>query len=109
MPLYRITSVPDELDASSDAIACEESPRKTPVKRLRFSPTNSPSKAFSPFLIPTSVSADFNKNTEWFSYPGIWTMYFLILLLVWLVALSVLGCTVAHAWIFVNTLHFFVS
>lgn len=111
MPFYKIASVPDELDASTDAIACDESPKKTPVKqRLRFSPNNSPSKSFSsPFLVPTSVSADINKNTEWFSYPGIWTMYFLILLLVWLLALSVFRCSVSQAWMFLNTVHSVVS
>lgn len=112
MPLYKIASVPEELDASSDALAGEESPkRSTPVMhRVRSSPSNSPSKSFtSPFLVPVAHSPDINKNTEWFSYPGIWTMYCLILFLVWLLPLSILGSTASHAWIFLNAIHFFVS
>ncbi|KAJ0630773.1 putative ORMDL family protein [Helianthus annuus] len=48
---------------------------------------------------------DLNKNTEWFTYPGVWTTYILILFFSWLVVLSVFGCSPGMAWTIVNLSH----
>lgn len=48
---------------------------------------------------------DLNRNTEWFTYPGVWTTYILILFFAWLVVLSVFGCSPGMAWTTVNLLH----
>ncbi|KAL8172539.1 hypothetical protein V2J09_024343 [Rumex salicifolius] len=56
--------------------------------------------------VPT---ADLNRNTEWFTYPGVWTTYILILFFSWLVVLSVFGCTPGMAWTIVNLAHFAVT
>ena len=53
--------------------------------------------------------ADLNKNTEWFMYPGVWTTYILLLFFVWLLVLSVSGCSPGAAWTVVNLAHFAVS
>ncbi|KAG6427222.1 hypothetical protein SASPL_111464 [Salvia splendens] len=50
--------------------------------------------------------ADLNRNTEWFTYPGVWTTYILILFFSWLVVLSVTNCTPGMAWTIVNVCHF---
>ncbi|CAL9165080.1 hypothetical protein C4D60_Mb09t00850 [Musa balbisiana] len=57
----------------------------------------------------TAPPMDMNKNTEWFLYPGVWTIYVLILLLSWLLVLSVFGCTPGMAWTLVNLFHFAVT
>ncbi|KAL8170712.1 hypothetical protein V2J09_022516, partial [Rumex salicifolius] len=54
-------------------------------------------------------SAELNKNTEWFSYPGVWTTYILLLFVPWLLLVSLLGCTPGIAWTVVHLLHFFVT
>ncbi|KAF5938512.1 hypothetical protein HYC85_022771 [Camellia sinensis] len=41
---------------------------------------------------------DLNRNTEWFTYPGVWTIYILILFFSWLVVHSVFGCSPGMAW-----------
>lgn len=51
---------------------------------------------------------DLNKNTEWFTYPGVWTTYILILFFSWLVVLSVLNCSPGIAWTVVHLTHAFV-
>lgn len=56
--------------------------------------------------VPT---ADLNKNTEWFTYPGVWTSYIFILFFCWFIFLSVFGCSAGLAWTFVSLLHFFVT
>ncbi|GJZ92830.1 ORM1-like protein 3 [Tanacetum coccineum] len=48
---------------------------------------------------------DLNRNTEWFTYPGVWTTYILILFFAWLVVLSVFGCSPGMAWTTVNLVH----
>jgi len=48
------------------------------------------------------MPVDMNKNTNWFSYPGIWSMYFIIVMLTWLLVLATAGCSVADAWIIVD-------
>ncbi|KAG6582683.1 hypothetical protein SDJN03_22685, partial [Cucurbita argyrosperma subsp. sororia] len=53
--------------------------------------------------------ADLNRNTEWFLYPGVWTTYILILFFVWLLVLSVFGCSPGMAWTIVNLSHFAVT
>ncbi|CAA0827190.1 ORMDL family protein [Striga hermonthica] len=50
--------------------------------------------------------ADLNRNTEWFTYPGVWTTYILILFFSWLIVLSLTNCTPGMAWTIV-TYHFF--
>ncbi|XP_039122166.1 ORM1-like protein 3 [Dioscorea cayenensis subsp. rotundata] len=48
---------------------------------------------------------DMNKNTEWFMYPGVWTIYILILFFSWLIVLSIFGCNAGMAWTLVNLFH----
>ncbi|GER36616.1 ORMDL family protein, partial [Striga asiatica] len=50
--------------------------------------------------------ADLNRNTEWFTYPGVWTTYILILFFSWLIVLSLTNCTPGMAWTIVNLSHF---
>ncbi|KZV40921.1 hypothetical protein F511_05166 [Dorcoceras hygrometricum] len=52
---------------------------------------------------------DLNKNTEWFMYPGVWTIYILILFFSWLVVLSLFGCSPGMAWTTVNLSHFLMD
>ncbi|XWS50136.1 hypothetical protein CRYUN_Cryun12cG0062800 [Craigia yunnanensis] len=60
--------------------------------------------------VPTT---DLNKNTEWFTYPGVWTTYMLIVFFSWLIVLSLFGsspgtaCTIVHLSHFFVTYHFF--
>jgi uncharacterized membrane protein (DUF106 family) len=51
---------------------------------------------------------DLNRNTEWFTYPGVWTTYILILFFSWLIVLSVLNCSPGLAWTIVHIAHFLV-
>ncbi|KAJ9681118.1 hypothetical protein PVL29_020150 [Vitis rotundifolia] len=53
--------------------------------------------------------ADLNRNTEWFTYPGVWTTYILILFFSWLLVLSIFGCSPGMAWTIVNLSHFLVT
>ncbi|KAL0016078.1 hypothetical protein SO802_003147 [Lithocarpus litseifolius] len=52
---------------------------------------------------------DLNRNTEWFTYPGVWTTYILILFFSWLIVLSVLNCSSGLAWTIVHLSHFLVT
>ncbi|CAL5356341.1 unnamed protein product [Camellia sinensis] len=52
---------------------------------------------------------DLNRNTEWFTYPGVWTTYILILFFSWLVVHSVFGCSPGMAWTIVHLCHFLVT
>lgn len=52
---------------------------------------------------------DLNKNTEWFTYPGVWSTYILILFFSWLIVLSLFHCTPGMAWTIVHLFHFLVS
>ncbi|KAG8391963.1 hypothetical protein BUALT_Bualt01G0241900 [Buddleja alternifolia] len=52
---------------------------------------------------------DLNRNTEWFTYPGVWTTYILILFFSWLIILSITNCTPGMAWTIVNLGHFAVT
>lgn len=52
---------------------------------------------------------DLNRNTEWFTYPGVWTTYILILFFSWLLVLSIFGCSPGMAWTIVNLSHFLVT
>lgn len=52
---------------------------------------------------------DVNKNTEWVTYPGVWTIYIFIVFFAWLLVLSLLGCSPGMAWTIVHLSHFFVS
>ncbi|GJP42548.1 hypothetical protein CLOM_g2101 [Closterium sp. NIES-68] len=67
------------------------------------------SQYHSPFLVPTAPPIDVNKNTAWFSYPGVWTTYLIIVVLVWLLILIVFQCSVASACVAVNIIHFVVT
>ncbi|GMN31390.1 hypothetical protein TIFTF001_003226 [Ficus carica] len=49
---------------------------------------------------------DLNRNTEWFTYPGVWTSYILILFFSWLIVLSLFGCSSGMAWTIVHLSHF---
>ncbi|KAH0455447.1 hypothetical protein IEQ34_015479 [Dendrobium chrysotoxum] len=59
--------------------------------------------------VETTPPPDLNKNTEWFMYPGVWTTYILILFFMWLLVLSVFGCTAGIAWTIVNLAHFAIT
>lgn len=54
-------------------------------------------------------SIDLNKNTEWVTYPGVWTIYIFIVFFSWLLVLSLLGCSPGMAWTIVHLSHFFVT
>ena len=56
--------------------------------------------------LPTT---DVNRNTEWFTYPGVWTTYILILFFSWLLVLSIFNCSPGMAWTIVHLAHFAVS
>lgn len=58
--------------------------------------------------VKATPPADLNRNTEWFTYPGVWTTYILILFFAWLIVLSVFGCSPGMAWTIVNLAHFLV-
>ncbi len=52
--------------------------------------------------VKATPPTDLNRNTEWFTYPGVWTTYILILFFSWLLILSVFGCSPAwpgHSYI----------
>ncbi|KAI9093993.1 hypothetical protein K1719_026991 [Acacia pycnantha] len=59
--------------------------------------------------VKATPPADMNKNTEWFTYPGVWTTYILILFFAWLLVLSIFGCTPGMAWSVVNLGHFAID
>ncbi|XP_073154304.1 uncharacterized protein [Henckelia pumila] len=52
---------------------------------------------------------DMNRNTEWFTYPGVWTSYILILFFFWFLFFSIFNCTPGIAWTIVNLGHFVVT
>ncbi|GMI66757.1 Orosomucoid-like 1 [Hibiscus trionum] len=52
--------------------------------------------------------ADMNRNTDWFMYPGVWTIYILILFFSWLLVLSIFGCSPGMAWTTIKLSHFVV-
>lgn len=52
---------------------------------------------------------DLNRNTEWFTYPGVWTTYILILFFSWLMVLSVFGCSPGIAWSVVHFSHSLIT
>ncbi|KAL3499176.1 hypothetical protein ACH5RR_038269 [Cinchona calisaya] len=54
-------------------------------------------------------STDLNRNTEWFTYPGVWTTYILILFFSWLMVLSVFGCSPGLAWSIVHLSHSLIT
>ncbi|KAK8709311.1 hypothetical protein V6N13_060331 [Hibiscus sabdariffa] len=54
-------------------------------------------------------TTDLNKNTEWFTYPGVWSIYILIVFFSWLIVLSLLGTSPGTAWTIVHLSHFFVT
>eukprot|EP00898_Chlorokybus_atmophyticus_P002352 jgi/Chlat1/3117/Chrsp21S03350 len=53
-------------------------------------------------------SADMNLNTSWIDYPGVWTSYVLILLLLFL-CFSAVGFSAGHAWTAVHLVHFAIT
>ncbi|XVF33132.1 hypothetical protein REPUB_Repub17cG0141900 [Reevesia pubescens] len=59
--------------------------------------------------VKAGPTADLNRNTEWFTYPGVWTTYILILFFSWLLVLSIFGCSPGMAWTVVNLSHFLVT
>lgn len=59
--------------------------------------------------VRAEASKEVNKNTEWVTYPGVWTTYIFILFFSWLLVLSLLGCSAGMAWTIVHLSHFFVS
>lgn len=61
-----------------------------------------------PLVLPFEEPEDVNKNTSWFSSPGVWSAYVLIVFLVWMLLQAALGCSGATAWVAVNALHFVV-
>ncbi|XP_010553573.1 PREDICTED: ORM1-like protein 2 isoform X1 [Tarenaya hassleriana] len=58
--------------------------------------------------VSTAPTTDVNRNTEWFTYPGVWTTYISILFFSWLIFLSVFGCSPGMAWTIVHLAHFIV-
>ncbi|CAN1254638.1 hypothetical protein LINPERPRIM_LOCUS8717 [Linum perenne] len=52
---------------------------------------------------------DVNRNTEWFTYPGVWTTYIIILFTSWFMVLCLFGCSPGTAWTVVHLAHFLVT
>lgn len=52
---------------------------------------------------------DMNRNTEWLTYPGVWTTYIVLLFFTWIAILSLLRCSAGIAWTLVNLIHFLVT
>lgn len=59
--------------------------------------------------VKAAPPTDLNRNTEWFTYPGVWSTYILILFFSWLVVLSVFGCSPGMAWTIVHLSHFIIT
>ncbi|KAH9719008.1 orm1-like protein 2 [Citrus sinensis] len=59
--------------------------------------------------VRTVPPTDLNRNTEWFTYPGVWTTYLSILFISWLLVLSLFNCSSGMAWTLVHLSHFFVT
>ncbi|KAJ6861728.1 hypothetical protein NC651_037715 [Populus alba x Populus x berolinensis] len=59
--------------------------------------------------VKAEPTTDVNRNTEWFTYPGVWTTYMLIVFMSWLLVLSIFGCSPGMAWTIVHFCHFAVS
>ncbi|KAG6405413.1 hypothetical protein SASPL_133002 [Salvia splendens] len=58
--------------------------------------------------VRAAPTTDLNRNTEWFTYPGVWSTYILILFFSWLMVLSVFACSPGMAWTVVHLSHFLV-
>ncbi|KAJ0526131.1 putative ORMDL family protein [Helianthus annuus] len=58
--------------------------------------------------VKATPTTDLNRNTNWFTYPGVWTTYIFIIFFSWLLILSVSGCTPGMAWTNVHFSHFLV-
>ncbi|KAF5790995.1 putative ORMDL family protein [Helianthus annuus] len=56
--------------------------------------------------VKATPTTDLNRNTNWFTYPGVWTTYIFIIFFSWLLILSVSGCTPGMAWTNVHFSHF---
>ncbi|CAB4280247.1 hypothetical protein PRUPE_5G126900 [Prunus persica] len=54
-------------------------------------------------------TTDLNRNTEWFTYPGVWTTYILTVFFSWLVVLCLFSCSPGMAWTIVHLCHFLVT
>lgn len=54
------------------------------------------------------ATTDLNKNTEWFTYPGVWITYMLLILFSWIIVLSLFACSPGIAWTIVHLFHFLV-
>ncbi|KAK0587361.1 hypothetical protein LWI29_021585 [Acer saccharum] len=59
--------------------------------------------------VRATPTTDLNRNTEWFTYPGVWTTYILILFFSWLIVISVFNCTPGMAWTIVHLSHTLVT
>lgn len=59
--------------------------------------------------VKAEPTTDLNRNTEWFTYPGVWTTYILMIFVAWLAALSLFGCSPGMAWTIAHLCHFVVS
>eukprot|EP00262_Sarcandra_glabra_P006704 TRINITY_DN1919_c0_g1_i1.p1 TRINITY_DN1919_c0_g1~~TRINITY_DN1919_c0_g1_i1.p1 ORF type:complete len:170 (+),score=4.01 TRINITY_DN1919_c0_g1_i1:14-523(+) len=66
-------------------------------------------KKMGKLYVNAAPTVDLNKNTEWFTYPGVWTTYILIIFFSWIFVFSLFGCTPGKAWTIVNLSHFFVT
>ncbi|KAJ0669021.1 putative ORMDL family protein [Helianthus annuus] len=59
--------------------------------------------------VKATPTTDLNRNTDWFTYPGVWTTYIFIIFFSWLLILSVSGCSPGMAWTIVHFSHFLFS
>ncbi|KAG6791558.1 hypothetical protein NC651_000935 [Populus alba x Populus x berolinensis] len=59
--------------------------------------------------VKAEPATDVNRNTEWFTYPGVWTTYMLIVFMSLLLVLSIFGCSAGMAWTIVHLCHFAVT
>eukprot|EP00271_Cylindrocystis_brebissonii_P014462 TRINITY_DN35805_c0_g1_i1.p1 TRINITY_DN35805_c0_g1~~TRINITY_DN35805_c0_g1_i1.p1 ORF type:complete len:223 (-),score=30.89 TRINITY_DN35805_c0_g1_i1:199-867(-) len=127
MPLWRIATAPDDIDgadplptmspSTSISNIASESPGGPQISSsdshsYRSSSPRANDASFyasSPFLVTAKLPPDTNKNTEWFLYPGVWSMYVFFVVAAWLLILSILGCSAGTAWTLVSILHFVVT
>jgi hypothetical protein len=60
------------------------------------------------FAVHYRQPADTNMNTQWMDFPGIWTTYIMIIVIVFLL-FSACGLNLGAAWTAVHLSHFLVS
>lgn len=110
MPLWTVVN-PDLSEASDDVFAPASYPSTSSrQKQCLDAPLGpSPKPHTWRLLLPFYEPEDANKNTAWFSSPGVWSTYVLILLMTWLFVQAAAGFDPMTALVVVNATHFVVG